>query len=318
MIAYHITKSGATFFLKGRPLSISRESSHWDQVWEVYQTQDEDQLENILDPRVALSTFSHERLTYREGQLVYGGQKLPLALTEKILALYEGNLPFEPFVRFYERLQLNPSNRAVEQLYRFLETGIWPLLEDGKILAYKYVSLNPYKDKEDTPELRAQAAKLLEKQTSPMLVEDFEDYYSRLRTKTYIDSYSNSFPQDIGDTVAVPRNAVDEDPNSHCSKGLHVCSHAYLGGRSDNVLYVSVDPADWVSVPTDANSTKARVHRYTILGVYEGLIEAPISTIPLPDRQDYEDPEDYEDEDEDEDEGTYEDYEEYSDDEEEY
>jgi hypothetical protein len=48
----------------------------------------------------------------------------------------------EPLVAFLEQLMMNPSHRAVEELYGFLEAGNMPITEDGHFLAYKRVNAN--------------------------------------------------------------------------------------------------------------------------------------------------------------------------------
>lgn len=63
-----------------------------------------------------------------------------------------------------------------------------------------------------------------------------------------------------GSVVTMPRHDVDDDPESTCSTGLHVCSYEYLrsfGGQ--RTVLCEVDPADIVSVPIDYENTKLRV-----------------------------------------------------------
>jgi hypothetical protein len=64
----------------------------------------------------------------------------------------------------------------------------------------------------------------------------------------------------------MPRSKVDDDPESTCSTGLHVCSFEYLrsfGGQ--RTMLCQVDPADVVSVPIDYQNTKVRVCRLTVV-----------------------------------------------------
>jgi len=52
--------------------------------------------------------------------------------------LREG-FPIEPMVMFMDNLYQNPSKRAVDELYGFLERGNLPITPDGHFLAYKRV-----------------------------------------------------------------------------------------------------------------------------------------------------------------------------------
>jgi len=86
-----------------------------------------------------------------------------------------------------------------------------------------------------------------------------------------------------GSVHEMPRSHVDDDPESTCSTGLHVCSYEYLrhfGG--ERTMLCSVDPSNVVSVPIDYRNTKVRVCRLTVVkevanpkpldtGVYDDL-----------------------------------------------
>jgi hypothetical protein len=55
--------------------------------------------------------------------------------------LQEG-FPIEPMVNFMENLYANPSKRAIDELYGFLEKSNLPITPDGHFLAYKKVRQN--------------------------------------------------------------------------------------------------------------------------------------------------------------------------------
>ena len=84
------------------------------------------------------------------------------------------------------------------------------------------------------------------------------------------DIHSGTFDNSIGASPRVPRNAVDEDPDRTCSKGLHVCSFDYLPNfnhvsSGGHVVAVEVDPADVVAIPRDYNNTKMRCCGYKVI-----------------------------------------------------
>ena len=118
--------------------------------------------------------------------------------------------------------------------------------------------------------------------------------WKRVRSD-FKDVHSGTIDNTPGQVVAVERNMVDDDPNRHCSHGLHVCSWDYLRSFSgEKVIKVKVNPADVVAVPHDYNNTKMRVCKYEVLAEEETPPhqEAPV-TGPL--HRDYDDEEDYED-----------------------
>jgi hypothetical protein len=85
----------------------------------------------------------------------------------------------------------------------------------------------------------------------------------------YTDCHTGQHDNSPGQTLGMPRNAVDDDPNRTCSRGYHVCSRQYADGfffrRGNRMVEVEVDPADVVSVPRDYNNTKMRVCAYTVV-----------------------------------------------------
>lgn len=91
-------------------------------------------------------------------------------------------------------------------------------------------------------------------------------FYKKV-TDTYYDVHtSRTNCYKVGTTHTMPRSEVDDDPESTCSTGLHVCSFEYLrsfGGQ--RTMLCQVDPADVVSVPIDYQNTKVRVCRLVVV-----------------------------------------------------
>ena len=163
------------------------------------------------------------------------GEMLPDYLKKKLLE-FSGGMPYESFKNFLKNLEKNPDNRVREQLYKFLESGKFPLTLQGEFIAYKYVYVTS-EDKEKFP------------------------------IGTLVDSYSKSFNNNPGMVVAMDRSSCNSDPRQECSTGLHVASYAYAKkcGSGEVLIEVLVNPKDVVSVPNDYNHQKMRVCRYKVL-----------------------------------------------------
>lgn len=89
----------------------------------------------------------------------------------------------------------------------------------------------------------------------------------------YMDIHSGKFSNHIGATLSMDRNLVDDNPDSHCSTGLHFCSESYLnsfGSSSQPVMVLKINPADVVSIPTDYNGAKGRCAKYTVVAQVNG------------------------------------------------
>jgi len=83
----------------------------------------------------------------------------------------------------------------------------------------------------------------------------------RIKSTVFTDTHSKTMEIRLGETVAMPREECDSNPNNTCSRGLHVGSMAYVKGNN-LILNCLVSPADVVSVPRDYNNTKMRCCRY--------------------------------------------------------
>jgi len=88
----------------------------------------------------------------------------------------------------------------------------------------------------------------------------------------WTDKHTGRFDNHVGNTLEMPRNAVDDNCSVGCSYGFHVGSLKYVEGfryGNDRVVIVEVDPKDVVSVPLE-DCGKVRVCRYKVVGEYTG------------------------------------------------
>jgi len=85
----------------------------------------------------------------------------------------------------------------------------------------------------------------------------------------FMDLYSHSIRNKPGDSPAMDREAVDQDRNNTCSKGLHVAAYDYANekyyGNCGRLVEVKVNPADVVCVPPDYDQEKMRCCKYTVI-----------------------------------------------------
>lgn len=92
----------------------------------------------------------------------------------------------------------------------------------------------------------------------------------------YLDIYTGTMDNSIGNTPAMPRNMVDDNRNNTCSRGLHFCSREYLqyygssSYKADRCMLVKINPMDVVSIPSDYNNAKGRAWTYEVVGEIEG------------------------------------------------
>ncbi|UYA58219.1 rIIB lysis inhibitor [Klebsiella phage DP] len=170
-----------------------------------------------------------------DGILYWHGIKQESGIARRIVSDIGTGKFDNRYVEFMRKLMLNPSYKSVEMLYDFLEHNKFEILENGNILAYKGL-----KRTENGP----------------------RDWFTGL-----VPNWANT-------TVTMPRNMVEDDPTKACSQGLHIASKEYARDYG-NVVEVSVDPADIVSVPYDYDNKKCRCCRYEVLTGKEKPAGAP-------------------------------------------
>ncbi len=181
-------------------------------------------------------------------EIHYQGERLPAALETKVLSILEDGLPLEHFVKFWERLQNNPSATSINELVDFLSYKELPITDDGFFIAYKGVDSSYWSVKGNT---------------------------STKVTQGTVNS-SGQILNSIGSIIEVPRRAVDDNRENECSHGLHVGSLDYAKSWATKVVVVKVDPADVVSVPKDCSCQKCRVSKYEVLYDFVGEITASV------------------------------------------
>jgi hypothetical protein len=200
----------------------------------------------------------------RDNSVYFNGNLMHSVLTGRILDFVNAGLPHEPLCRFMVKLMSNPSKRATDELYTFLEHQNLPITDNGNFLAYKAIQ---------------------------------RDWYSITASQTTRKHVLNR----IGDVVEMPRNEVCDNKDIGCSYGLHAGTLEYassFGGSRGRMVIVEIDPADVVSIPTDCSFQKLRTSRYKVIGEYTGPLVEPLYKSQWYDSHDDDSYDDYEDYDE--------------------
>ncbi len=121
----------------------------------------------------------------------------------------------------------------------------------------------------------------LEKNNLPITEDGYFLAFKKV-SKNYMDIHSGTISNAVGKVITMDRNLVDDNPDSHCSVGLHFCSESYLkhfGNSTDPVMILKIDPANVVSIPTDYNGAKGRCCAYEVVAEVQGDPATTFSTI---------------------------------------
>ena len=237
MAKYIQTDRGITLILKGKPYTVSQGDAQYDAlVAAVKAGETEDHLLELLtaelrkmEEAVAKTHVITDAISISGGEVRYKNGPVHNSLTTRMLRMLEEGFNLLPMARFLENLMENPSYRAVNDLYAFLEHGSMPITEDGCFLAYKAVR------------------------------EDFMDIHSgtfRNMVGDVCEMPRNRVDEDPTRTCSAGLHVCSFEYLPHFS---HANGH---------VMVCKVNPRDVVAIPTDYNNTKMRVCRYEVLEEY--------------------------------------------------
>jgi len=235
---YHHTGNTFSVAIDGSLFQTDKSNPNWDRIVAAVDSDEVsgEELIALIRPIERIATAVAGRVPNVEvqgGNLLVDGEPVHNVLATRVLEVLEQGFSITRWLRFVENIYANPSQTSQEELYLFLENHDMPIAEDGTFLAYKVVDAD------------------------------------------YKDLYSHTYDNSIGQTVVLDggRAACDSDRNRTCSNGLHFCSVSYLSGYgvgsvqpNYHFMVVKVNPADVVSIPSDAGNAKARTWRYEVVG----------------------------------------------------
>ena len=101
-----------------------------------------EQLIILISPTRIIPKQTHGRIVIEHGIVKFDGEPIHNAVTENILWGLNEGYNVTPYMAFLEKLDENPSHRAVNELFGFIEKHKLVINEDGDILAYKKVQEN--------------------------------------------------------------------------------------------------------------------------------------------------------------------------------
>jgi hypothetical protein len=234
MTTIPFTFSGNTLsaFVKGKLYAIPKSHPNYERLTAYLGSttdHDEEHAIELLDIKTMISRLTAGKVSVVGNEVFYKGMPTRTALTQKLMEMLEAGENATPWANFLNNLMKNPSERARECAFNFLDNHATPLTPDGCFVAWKYV------------------------------LADFGSAHAN-PDGTRVDNTP-------GLTVEMDRKLVNHDPNVTCSTGLHVCASPYLGGytQREKIVKVKVNPRDICAVPKDYSFQKMRVCRYYVM-----------------------------------------------------
>jgi hypothetical protein len=227
MLPYTITENSITVLLGGIPKVVDKSHPNFMLVLEAVKLGDEVAVSNLIDVAKAVVTYGNGKIKIVDGVVYHNGVELENYAVSKLLQFMGEGFEVTPIINFLSNLMENPSYRAVQELYEFLEVGGVPLTEDGCFVVYKKVR------------------------------ENFKDIHSGT-----FDNSVGAIPNMPRNAVDEDSSRTCSAGLHVCSFGYL----AHFGSSANNrVVACKVNPKDVVSIPKDYGNTKMRVCRYEVI-----------------------------------------------------
>lgn len=137
-----ISSDFITVVIKNKPHTVLSNDARFEKLKQAIKNKAWDIAEQVVSLPKAIALFSSGKVKVFENEIYYEGNVVHNSVAERILEFARDGFPFEPLVRFLEKLMTNPDQRSVEQLYNYLNIYKLPICEDGDFIAQKKVSNN--------------------------------------------------------------------------------------------------------------------------------------------------------------------------------
>ena len=157
--------------------------------------------------------------------VLFKGKAVPAILGQRVLDLVKAGHTVLPLQKFLSNLWENPSYRASNELYDFLEAANLPITEDGHFLAYKSVR------------------------------DDFTDHHTG-KMDNSVGTIVEMPRQGVDE---------DKDRTCSAGLHFAAYNYAKGFGSSGRMVVLKINPRDVVAIPSDYNNEKGRACRYEIL-----------------------------------------------------
>lgn len=142
MYPYLVQGGNIIIVIDSKSHVISKSHISYEQIKDAIKTGEWELIKELIEPVKVILKYSAGRVRIDGDVLFWGGTQMDSYLSTKIISMFQEGFPIDPMINFMDNLMLNPSNRAVTELYGFLEKGNMPITSDGCFLAYKKVRNN--------------------------------------------------------------------------------------------------------------------------------------------------------------------------------
>jgi hypothetical protein len=139
MFAYIIQGTNIIIALDGSSHTVTTSHISYDKIKEAIKANDVAAIRDLINPKQVVINYASGNVEIKGSEFLWKGKPMHNALSTKMIEMLKEGFPIDPLVAFMHNLDKNPSKRAVDELYGFLEKSALPITPDGYFLAYKKV-----------------------------------------------------------------------------------------------------------------------------------------------------------------------------------
>lgn len=238
-------------FDDGESVTIYNSDPRFREAVKAVRNEEWDRVRALATPAKAITEQFEQRGTrveIKNGTVYLNGKAIHNTLTQRMVQMVEEGFDVDPTARFLENLMENPSYRAVNELYTFMEKSDLPITKDGHFIAYKRVR------------------------------NDYKDIFSGK-----IDNSIGATPSMPRNEVDEDKNQPCSKGLHFCSRSY---LSSYGTGEGNRSVIVKINPRDVVSIPADYNNAKGRCCLYEVVGELEHSKEKELEGAYFPDEDD--------------------------------
>ena len=216
-----------TVVIGNKPHTISKSHITYTKVLDAIKAGDWETVKDVIDPKKVVLNYGQGNVSVQGEKLFWKGKEMHNALTKRMITMLQDGFPIEPLVNFMDNLMQNPSHRAVNELYGFLEKNDLPITPDGYFLAYKKVR------------------------------NDYMDIHSGTFNNNVgfiCEMERNTVDDDKDKTCSTGLHFCSQEYLNH------------FGGSDSRTMILKINPCDVVSIPSDYNNSKGRACKYVVIG----------------------------------------------------
>ena len=231
-----LTNNSLTIIVDGKALTMESSNPSFSKAVELLKAEQYEEIPDLFDVPKAVEKFSEGNISVSDGEVRYKGEAIHNHVVGRVLDFMREGIPYKHILKFIDKLMENPSRRAVNELYAFLEHKEMPVTPNGNFLAYKGVR------------------------------EDYTDWHSG-KFRNQVGDVNEMTRNAVCDDANIGCSYGFHAGSLEYAKGY---------GSGGHLMVVEIDPRDVVSVPLDCNQQKLRTAKYKVVSHYEKKLEEPM------------------------------------------